>query len=271
VQPAAYDEMRALEDHHWWFRGKRTVLGPVIRAAAAAAPPGPVVDLGCGTGGNLRHIGELGLGRAAIGVDADPRALFHCAGRGLTRIVRAEGRLPFADGSIALVTAFDVLEHVEDDFALLREIRRVLAPGGALVASVPAYPWLWSRHDVVLGHVRRYRTGELQRRIAEAGFEVERSHGFNFLLLPLIALVRFGARRRAGDDAGTDFFEAPKPLNAALSALFAVERALLAVVPVPFGVSFVVRSRAPSRIVPDSGTLVRTSAPEWRSPGPGSG
>jgi SAM-dependent methyltransferase len=247
VQPAAYDEMRALEDHHWWFRGKRTVLGPAIRAAAAAAPSGPVVDLGCGTGGNLRHLAELGLGRATVGIDADERALLHCAGRGLTRLVRAEGRLPLVDRSVAIVTAFDVLEHVEDDLALLREIRRVLVPGGALVASVPAYPWLWSQHDVVLGHVRRYRTGELEKRLAAAGFEVERSHGFNFLLLPLIALVRVGTRRNAGDRAGTDFFEAPRPLNAALSALFAIERALLTVLPVPFGVSFVVRSRAPLR------------------------
>jgi len=246
MQQSAYDEMRALEDRHWWFRGKRMVLAPLIRRALRGAPPGPIVDVGCGTGGNLVHLAELHSGREAIGVDPDPRALQHCAGRALPHLVRGHGdRLPLADASAACVTAFDILEHIDDDHAAMREVARVLRPGGVLVASVPAYPWLWSQHDEALGHVRRYRSGELEQRLSQNGFAIERARGFNFLLLPAVALVRVLGRRKAKADRGpsTDFFDMPAPINSLLTGLFAIERALLSVLPIRFGVSLAVIAR----------------------------
>ncbi len=241
-------EMRAIEDRHWWFRGRRRVLRRDVLAAHRAAPSGAVVDLGCGTGGNLAWLCGLRLGRAVVGIDRDDETLRLAGERGLdVELVRADAqRLPLADASAACVLALDLLEHCPDDAQLLREVARVLRPGGQLVASVPAHPRLWSEHDVALHHLRRYPSGELERRARAAGLDVEHAHGFNFLLLPLVAGARVlkGAPREARE-ARTDFFDLPGPLNSALAGVFALERGILSVVPVPFGVSRVLRARKP--------------------------
>lgn len=241
MDAAAYDEMRRIEDRHFWFRGKREVLEPLLASALDAAGPGWLVDLGCGTGGNLAWLARRFPGRPALGVDAAPQPLVHARGRGLDApLVLGQGaRLPLADGGAACATALDVLEHAEDDGALLAELARVLRPGGRLVASVPAYPWLWAPHDEALGHVRRYRRGELEGRLEGHGFRVERSHGFNFLLLPLIAATRWTHRLRKR--RGTDFFGVG-PLNEPLYGVLRLERRIVARVDVPFGVSTFVRA-----------------------------
>jgi SAM-dependent methyltransferase len=163
--------------------------------------------------------------------------------------------LPLAAGSADCVVALDFIEHVDDDLALLREFRRVLRPGGAVVASVPAYPSLWSPHDEFLHHKRRYRTGELEARLVEAGFELEERHGFNFVLLPVVAAVRAVRRssaRGAVDErgGGTDFFRLPRALeacvNALMAAVFAVESVAVRLLPIRFGVSLMVRARRPA-------------------------
>jgi SAM-dependent methyltransferase len=253
VERAAYDEMRALEDHHWWFRGKRRMLAPLIARALARAPAGAgarVLDVGCGTGGNLSFVEARFGGAATLGLDFDAGALAYVRGRGLRAgLVRGEGtRLPLRDASLDALLALDIIEHFDDDRALMAEFKRCLAPGGELIASVPAYAWLWSPHDEFLHHRRRYARGELQEKLARAGFEVVEAHGFNFLLLPFVALVRFLKRRRTppGAAKGTDFFELPGPLNAALAGLFVLEDWITRVVAVPFGVSLLVRARRPS-------------------------
>ncbi len=241
-------EMRAIEDRHWWFRGRRAVLAADVLAAHAAAPPGPLVDLGCGTGGNLAWLRRLVPGRRAVGVDRDDETLRLAATRGLdAALVRADAqRLPLAEAGAAVVVALDLLEHCADDGALLREVFRALRPGGQLVVSVPAHPRLWSEHDVALHHLRRYAAGELEERVRAAGLEVVDRHGFNFLLLPVVAGARLlrGAPR-GGEPARTDFFHVPGPVNAALAGVLSLERAVLSVARVPFGVSRVLRARRP--------------------------
>ncbi|MCZ6598774.1 MAG: class I SAM-dependent methyltransferase [Planctomycetota bacterium] len=250
MERAAYEEMHALEDHHWWFRGKRRMVAPLLEQALGGGEGKVLLDVGCGTGGNLAFVERRFPGLATCGLDVDAGALRYCRERGPhARLIQGEGgRLPFGDTSLSCVLALDVIEHVDDDRALLAEFRRVLEPGGVLVASVPAYPSLWSEHDEALHHKRRYKHGELQRLLVEAGFVVERSQGFNFLLLPPIALVRWWSSRRPrrvhrGDEPGTDFFELPRPLNALLTGLFAVEEWITRVVRVPFGVSLMVRAQ----------------------------
>jgi SAM-dependent methyltransferase len=249
MERGAYDEMRALEDHHWWFRGKRRMLAPLIRAAISRAAGGTVVlDVGCGTGANLSAVETLFPEVTTFGLDFDAGALAYCRERRIqAHLLRGDGAaLPVRDTSLDCILALDIIEHFEDDEALLADLSRCLKPGGELVASVPAYPWLWSPHDDFLHHRRRYRAGELQRKLRAAGFEVVASHGFNFLLLAPIALVRLvkGRRSRAGAGAqGTDFFQLPRWLNSAFSALFWFEDLVTRVVPVPFGVSLLVRAR----------------------------
>ena len=160
--------------------------------------------------------------------------------------MRGDGtRLPLRDASVDCLLAIDIIEHFDDDAALLAELHRALRPGGQLVVNVPHHPWLWSPHDAVLHHKRRYARGELQRKLAAAGFRVERAQGFNFLLLPPIALVRLlrAKRSAAGRDAGgTDFFTLPTLLNAMLSGLYALEAGLVRVLPIREGVSLMLRA-----------------------------
>ena len=256
MERGAYDEMRRLEDHHWWFRGKRRMLTPLISAAVAGRPAQAdsglqLMDVGCGTGAILTHVERRFPDVATVGLDFDDGALDYCRGRRLgARLMRGDGtRLPLRDGSLDCITALDIIEHFDDDEAVIAELFRTLKPGGELVASVPAYPWLWSPHDDFLHHKRRYRTGELQAKLRAAGFEIASSHGFNFLLLPPIALVRWVKGRRAdsagAQEASTDFFELPRPLNAMLAGLFWIEETITRVLPVPFGVSLLVRARKP--------------------------
>jgi ubiquinone/menaquinone biosynthesis C-methylase UbiE len=252
MEARAYDEMRALEDRHWWFRGRRRVLAPLLRQSLEASGARVALEVGCGTGGNLAHFSARFPGTRFLGVDFDAGAVAYCAERGLAHaVVRADGtRLPVRDASVDCVLAIDIIEHFEDDHALLCELRRVLKPRGELVVNVPHHPWLWSPHDAVLHHKRRYARGELQRKLVAAGFRVERERGFNFLLLPPIALVRLLRARRArsaaargsNEPAGTDFFELPAPFNAALGALFALEAALVRVLPIREGVSLMLRA-----------------------------
>ena len=253
MEPQAYDEMRALEDHHWWFRGRRTVVQPLVEEALAPEERGILLDVGCGTGGNLAYLERLRPRWKILGLELDRNALRHAAGRALgSQLLCATGtRIPIRDGAVECVTAFDVIEHFRDDRGLLREIHRVLSPGGRLVATVPAYPALHSPHDDALHHMRRYRTGELEALMGEAGFEVVRRHGFNFVLLPAIATARWvkTMRERLRPENGraptTDFFVMPAPLDAMMDWVFRFERWLVDRVPLGFGTSFVIRARKP--------------------------
>jgi SAM-dependent methyltransferase len=243
MERAAYDEMRALEDHYWWFRGKRRMVRPHLSSALSNGSR-TVVEVGCGTGANLALLRREFAHARVLGVDRDPHALRLCRERDLAvPLARADGsRLPLRSHGVDCLVALDFIEHVEDDRSLIREFARVLRPGGSLVASVPAYPSLWSAHDEFLHHKRRYRTGELEAKLVEAGFRIERRNGFNFLLLPLVALVR---RLRRGAPAGTDFFQLPRPLNSALAGLFVIEDWLTRTLNVTCGSSFLVRAVKP--------------------------
>jgi SAM-dependent methyltransferase len=245
MERGAYDEMRRLEDRHWWFRGKRRMVTPLLAEGLAAAEGATLLDVGCGTGGNLALVEQRFPAARTLGLDFDAGALGYCRGRRLRAgLLRGDGtRLPLADGSVDCVTALDIVEHFDDDGAVLAELARVLAPGGQLVLSVPMHPALWSPHDEFLHHKRRYRPGELEERLVAAGLAVERRRGFNFLLLLPIRIVR---RLKRGKPAtGTDFFDLPGPLNGLLAGLFVVEDWLVRLFGVTAGVSLMVRARKP--------------------------
>ena len=248
MDPKAYDEMRALEDHHWWFLGRRRVAHGMVREALVERPGARLLEVGCGTGGNLAWIEATWPKVRTFGLDLDRRALAHCAARGLCgSLLAADGlRLPFQDASVDVLLAFDVIEHFEDEGRLLDEFARVLAPGGVLLASVPAYPSLWSPHDDFLHHKRRYRGGELEGRLVDRGLVLERRHGFNFLLLAPIALARaIKSRTRRNAPPASDFFSLPAAANAGLGLLFRLEAALVDRVPIRFGLSFLMRAGRP--------------------------
>jgi SAM-dependent methyltransferase len=201
MEERAYSELQAQEERHWWFRGRRAVVEALLARAAIGSRP-RILDAGCGTGGNLVAFGSLG---PATGVDPSPHAVEACRARGLTNVRQASlESLPFEDGAFDLVLMTDVLEHIADDGAALRELRRVAAPGAALVLTVPAYQWLWSPHDVEMHHQRRYTRPGLVGRLRAAAWEPRLATYFNSLLLPPIAAVRAAQRLRPAAGPASD-------------------------------------------------------------------
>jgi SAM-dependent methyltransferase len=223
---------------HWWFRGRRAILRALLRRALG---PGRhrLLELGCGSGNMLEGLAEFG---EAVGMEPDEALA--AAGRVAGLDVR-HGMLPrdrvVEPGWPDVVLLLDVLEHLDDDETALRAAHAMLRPGGLIVVAVPAYDWLWSRHDVVLGHRRRYTAGRLRARLEAAGFAVEHLTYFNTLLLPLMALVRAWKRWRA--EAGHDLARLPAPLNAALAGIFAAEAPFAARWSLPAGASIVAVGR----------------------------
>lgn len=224
MEEEVYGRLQAVEDDHWWFRGRRAVIWALLERARLGASP-RILDAGCGTGRNLREYGALG---DAVGVDPSPRAVAFCRERGLLRVKQAGlEELPFEDGSFDLLLAFDVLEHVEDDHAALAELHRVAVPGARLVVTSPAYRWLWSSHDTSHHHYRRYTRRELVERATRAGWTVEVATYFNTVLLLPIALVRL-AERLGITRARSDYDLTPGLLNRFLELPMRTEAKLVA-------------------------------------------
>lgn len=195
MEDAAYGEMYEREESHWWFRGRRAVISSLLSLSRLPERP-RLLDAGCGTGGNLLAFSALG---PAVGVDPSAEATSFCRERGLSRVARGRlDALPLRGGRFDLLFACDVLEHVEDDRAALGELRRVAARDALLVVTVPAYQFLWSEHDEVLHHLRRYTAGELTDVVVASGWEPEVVTYFNSVALPAVAALRLLARNRGG-------------------------------------------------------------------------
>src|SRR5438067_3651778 len=180
MEDALYDEFAQLGEDHWWFRGRRDVVRGVL-AQQLGAPNGglELFEVGCGTGAMLEILYPYGTVGA---IDMSAQAVEHCRqqhpGVADVHVGRVPDDLP-APGTVDVIAAFDVIEHIDDDVGALRSIRAALRPGGRLVCTVPAFQFLWSAHDVVNHHHRRYRKRLLTTRLREAGFELERVSYFN--------------------------------------------------------------------------------------------
>jgi SAM-dependent methyltransferase len=225
VEQRAYREQFELEDTHWWFAGRRAVIRALMTASGTPAG-GRLLDAGCGTGHNLLEFGTSGSAR---GVDASPEAIEFCHRRGLTAVTQGRiEQLPFGDASFDLILATDVLEHLQDDRLAMRELRRVGAPGSRLLVTVPAYGWLWSRHDADHHHFRRYTLGRLSGRLEAAGWMPLTWSYFNTVLLAPIAAVRLAGRRLGRDGDRPDLRLTPPALNRLLEQPMRLEAAVIA-------------------------------------------
>ncbi|HEY8200684.1 MAG TPA: glycosyltransferase [Actinomycetota bacterium] len=240
----AMQMMAASEDVHWWHVAKRRLVGGLLERHA---PAGPCLDVGCGAGAMVAHASRA---RCAVGVDLSNEALAHARSRGLTRLVRSEaGTLPFASGSFGAALALDVIEHHAAPEKILGEIRRVLGADGLLVVTVPAFQWMWSYADHVLGHYRRYTKQHLVRELEEAGFDVARVTYVHSWLLPAAWTFR-KIRGLVGRTDTADDFALPGPMNRLLLGISRLELRLLGSRDLPFGLSVLGLARpaaAPSR------------------------
>ena len=218
--------MYEAEDTYWWFIGRRHLVRRLILRLSGPADDRRILDAGCGTGGTLDAVADLG---EAWGVDISPDALDFCRERGHTnlKLCPAEA-LDFPDASFDFVLSCDVLEHLEDDGQALREIRRVLRPGGYGIITVPAHKWLWSAHDIALEHVRRYSAGELHGKLKAAAMQIVRFSYAVSLMFP--ALIAFRIYRRispAGRKPQTEFLKVPPFASRMLIAMLHWEAAAI--------------------------------------------
>ena len=247
MEEADYRTTFELEDHNWWFVGMRRMsLDLLHRHLAPDLRGGLVLDVGCGTGIMLE---TLERGGPAVGADLSATALGFCRERGRERLAQARGEaLPFASRSFSAVTAFGVIEHIDDDRGALLEWARVLRPGGCLVLLTSAYQWLWSGHDVSNHHVRRYVRADIERLLRDAGLQPATVSYANTALFPGIAAVRAVERLRRGEkrpEPRKDTAEVPASLNRLLTGVLTLEGKVIRRRRLPFGVSIIAAATRP--------------------------
>jgi len=248
-----YERMYRFEDTYWWFVARRRLIVTLLQDLL---PPAPIdiLDIGCGTGAMLDDLASYGR---VVGADFSPEALAFCRKRGervhaTYDLVRADARfLPFGNNCFDVVTAMDIIEHIDRDKDAILEIGRVLRPGGHLLVTVPAYRSLWSEHDVALHHHRRYTGPQFRDLLQRAGLTVEKISYTVSSLFPLIWIFRhinkLTSFRRAKRPPQADLIEFPKPFNAALISLLAMETNVVRKGVLPFGVTVVAVAKKPEQ------------------------
>jgi SAM-dependent methyltransferase len=236
MQAHFYPIQFEMEEKHWWYRGRRTILQYFLgRICGRLKPERPqILDVGCGTGANLIMLAEFG---EASGLDVSEDALAFCVKRGLDQVkLGAAEELPYRDGAFDLVTALDVIEHLDDDVAALKEIHRVLRPGGYVLLFVPAFMALWGVQDDVSHHRRRYRLPGLRHAVTAAGFKIERATYANIVFFFPVLFMRLFLRV-SGMKPASEFELTPPFVNSMFTKLFASEARFLKRWNLPFGVS----------------------------------
>jgi SAM-dependent methyltransferase len=224
------------EDRHWWYRGRRSVLARVIddlRLPARAR----ILDAGCGSGRNMVEFAKHGT---VTGIELSGTSVSLARERAAGEVVEGSVlEMPFQADAFDLAASLDVIEHLEDDLQALRELRRVVAPGGSLLVTVPAYQWLWSGHDEINHHHRRYNRRTLLAPAQAAGWQMKSSAHFNSLLLPIAIVLRALERfKPSTTKSSLDLWIPPAPLNWALRQPLHLEAAVIGHGgPIPAGLS----------------------------------
>jgi SAM-dependent methyltransferase len=231
-----YPILYEIEQSHWWHVGRRRIIESFVADICRGLPDQRphILDVGCGTGANLLLLSKYG---DAEGVDVSSDALSFCRERGLQKVKQGTAeQLPYDDATFDLVTALDVVEHLDDDLAGLKEMRRVLRPGGRVLIFVPTFMFLWGLQDDVSNHRRRYRMSELRGVLEKAGFEVQRTTYANItFFLPILIMRRL--MRLTGIKAASENNINVPALNGVLSKVLGAESTILRYTNLPFGVS----------------------------------
>ena len=245
MERSEYAVMAAVADRHWWYGGMRAIAAALLDTAYRGREKLQILDAGCGTGGNVRFLRRYGQ---VVGIDLAAEAL-DLGGKRLPGVLARASvlQIPFADASFDLVTSFDVIYHraVPDERQALGEMARVLRPGGRLLARLPAYEFLRSKHDRAVHTRRRYTAGAARALLEQSGFAVERSSYVNSLLFPLPLAQRLIERALpALEHSDSDLALPSAPLNEVLRWPLAAEAAWLAhggAFPVGLSIMFLAR------------------------------
>lgn len=234
MERVVYQQMAELDDRHWWYRARRKIIADLIRREGCLPPNGQLLEIGCGTGHNLAMLS--GFGHVdGLELDDEARAISE------KRFGRAIMSSPLPelagvpDRHYDLIGAFDVIEHIDDDHAALASIATKLKSGGRFIMTVPAHQWMWTAHDMVNHHKRRYSKRSLKALVEGSPMKLEKLGYFNSLLFPL-AIVERAASKVRGKEAA-DVKLPPAPLNKALEKIFEAERHFAGRLPLPPGLS----------------------------------
>jgi SAM-dependent methyltransferase len=239
MEDQVYRQLYEVENEHWWFAARKAILLRYLDARLPLPPTARLLDVGCGTGAILESFSRR---YQAFGSDMAPQAIDFCRERGLTRLHLGTLDTYPASEPFDLITMLDMLEHVEDDEGLLRVGRRLLREGGHILIATPAFPSLWSKHDEILHHKRRYTRSGLRRLVEHAGFTVEHLTYFNCFLFP-VAWARRVASRVTGMQKTNDLEIPSRSLNAVLREVFRIERWILPRTSLPIGLSLLCLAR----------------------------
>lgn len=246
MEQHTYGIMNDVEDKHWWFVGRRAILEEfmrmIVRNPKSENRNPKILDVGCGTGANLEMLAQFG---ASEGVDVSDDALEFCKAKGLKVHKGLAEKLPFEDESFDVVTALDVVEHLDDDVAGLKEMNRVLKTGGKTLIFVPAFMWLWGVQDDISNHRIRYTKKQIVERLEKAGFEIERATYANWTFFaPILAgrtLMKItGIKPESENNVNVS------ALNGIFGKIFSSEKLWLKNFDFPFGVSIVITANKPS-------------------------
>ena len=231
-----YDRMAAHDSTHWWYRARREILADYLARYAGLPKAARILEIGCGTGHNLPMLARFGTVDA---IEIDPAAREIAS----SRLGKPVGDAPLPAlpgierGHYDLIAVLDVVEHIQDDVAALKAMANCLAPGGKILITVPAHPWMWSAHDTVNHHYRRYSKATLDTAIHAAGLRHNRLRWFNSLLFPAAVAARVAGKLRGKDDS--DDSPPARPLNTVFEKVFGLERYLVGRVPLPPGLSII--------------------------------
>lgn len=243
MEQHTYGIMNDVEDKHWWFVGRRAILEEfmrmIIRNPKSEVQNPKILDVGCGTGANLGMLKQFG---EAEGVDVSDDALEFCRKKGLKVHKGLAEKLPFADESFDVVTALDVVEHLDDDVSGLKEMHRVLKMGGKTLIFVPAFMWLWGVQDDISNHRIRYTKAQIVERLQSAGFEIERATYANWTFFAPI-LVGRTLMKITGIKPESENNVNVSALNGIFGKIFSSEKLWLKNFNFPFGVSIVITAK----------------------------
>ena len=224
-----------IEDEHWWYRGRRAVISS-LKKKLDLSPDSKILEIGCGTGGNLEMLSSWGTINA---VELDDHARITANLRNYCKVTY--GKLPgdiVIPDETKLICMLDVLEHVEDDIAALAKIKEDADSDCQILITVPAYKFLWSQHDKDAHHFRRYTKTELEKKLIETGFNITFSSYFNSILFPVIFIIRAIKNKLQSIESG-DLQMPGSILNRILLIIFSMESKVIPTFPLPFGVSII--------------------------------
>jgi len=241
-----YDQFYELEDKHWWFTARREIILDLVKRFKPAGSALKILDIGCGTGAVLQKLKEYG---DVSGVDFSSEAVSYAIQKVGGNIVRGSlpTDIPFAPASFDLITLLDVLEHIDDDAGSIVTVNKILKDNGILIMTVPAFQFLWSGHDDINHHKRRYTKSEIHNLLVKHGFKILKISYFNTFLFPAILTVRLLGKVFKMNNQKSDLKMPGKIPNAILKRIFSAEQLWLSRMRFPVGVSILAVAKKEAR------------------------